>query len=122
MWPDVYEQVKALEVDVFRIGLVLILFHPLRLGGSTDHGRRFGVSATKAGWESCNDVRGHWRNLVRNHDRPACPYRQSGRKEGREVHGFLEGAAAMCSGGESKQVCDRSRSKDRNPESTHVLM
>ena len=38
------------------------------------------------------------------------------------MDGFLEGAAAMCSGGESKQVCDRSRSKDRYPESAHVLV
>ena len=116
------EQVEAIEVDVFRIGLGLVVVHTTRLGESTDHGRRCCVSAAKGGRESCDDMGWNWRNAVWHHDRPTRSNRKSGGDQCGKVHGFLEGAAAMCSGGESKQVCDRSRSKDRNPESPHVLV
>lgn len=48
------------------------------------------------------------------------PRHEAASRQRVEVDGEFEGAAAMCSGGESTQVGDRSRSDDGDPESAHV--
>ena len=83
MGPYVDEQVEAIEVDVFRIGLGLVVVHTTRLGESTDHGRRCCVSAAKGGRESCDHMGWYRRNAVCHHDRPTRSNRKARGKEGR---------------------------------------
>jgi hypothetical protein len=50
------------------------------------------------------------------------PDSEASRKQYGQMDRFLEGAATLCGCGESEQVSDRSRTKDRDPEPANVRM
>lgn len=122
MWSDVYEQVKIIERDVGRFGLVRSVYHTARLGASDGQRSRTSVCPAQS-WRHTPDEmsRDRRHSVVDHHTSP-----QSGRKSCGEQCGkmnrFLEGATALCGGGESEQVCDRSRTKDSDPKSADVFM
>ena len=122
MGPDVDEHVEVSEQDVCWFGLIRGVFHAARLGTSTGHRYRLCVSPAQGWWHSSDEVsRNRWHRVVDHHGSVHSDRKASSEQCG-EMNGFLEGAAALCGGGESEQVSNRSRTKDRDPESADVLM
>lgn len=73
-------------------------------------------------WHASHETWRYRRYGVVDHHRTVEFDRKTGSEQSRQMHWFLEGAAALCGCGESKQVSDRSRTKDRYPELAYVLM
>jgi hypothetical protein len=122
MRSHVDEHVEVIERDLGRFGLVRCMFHPARLGESADHRHRSSVSSSEGRWHPSDEAWRHrWHGVV-DHNRPVKSDRKACREQRGEMYRFLEGAAALRGGGESEQVSDRPRSKDRDPESAHVLV
>jgi hypothetical protein len=122
VWSDIDEYIEVLERDLCRFGIVRSVFHPARLGSSADHRYRPSMGPAKGRWHTSDQMRGHGWHRVVDHHRAVNPDGKASSEQRREMNRFLEGAAALRGGGESEQVSDRPRSKDRDPESADVLV
>ena len=120
MRPHIDEHVEVTDRYLGRFGLERSVLHTGRLDNSDGQRHRPCVGSTQGRRHTSDEVWRHGRDGVVDHHRSLNPDRKACSEQSGEMDGFLEGAAALCGGGESEQVSNRSRTKDRDPESAHV--